>query len=383
MFSLRCVTKGDFMERTTEKTNWFKKLWNYYSTYEKIWLISICSIGILFGIFFPEDGNSPAWLRVVEIIAIIGGCSCELLLSKQSKWAFIVSFFLYDTTQTIVYFANGLYISALFEIIFWIPILFISFHFWEKKSDAKNKLLTSVKEVNYKRDLLIFLGVLAVSLGVGVLFTQITVVAEGLSEYWYLDGLANAFSVCNGLFLLMRFKEQWIPWLGVAVVEAILWILNGQFIMLVLSLGYIMNSIYGFIKWTKYIKTHPNCNNETFLGKELKSDEDTKSTETSDEEAQAEIAIDEQKSDAAEAEISDATVDDKSTANDDEISADENENNSIINADETKTASPETQSDTAEFQAKEEQNDGENSDNNTTGEELAENQAGNSKKSEK
>lgn len=255
-----------------KKQNWFVRLWNYYSTYEKTWLISICTIGILVGIFFPEDSGSRVWLRVVEIIAIVGGCSCELLLSKQSKWAFIVSFCLYDTTQTIVYFANGYYISALFEIIFWIPILFISFYFWDKKTDSKNKLLTSVKEVNYKRDLLIFLGLLALSAGVGFLFTRIDIIANGMSDYWYLDALANAFSVCNGLFLLMRFKEQWAPWLGVAIVEAVMWILSGQFIMLILSLGYIMNCIYGFIQWNKYIKTHPKCKNETFFGKPLDYD---------------------------------------------------------------------------------------------------------------
>lgn len=252
-----------------KKRNWFIRLWNYYSTYEKTWLISICSLGILFAILFPEDEALPTWLRIVEIIAIIGGCSCELLLSKQSKWAFIVSFFLYDTTQTIVYFANGLYVSALFEIIFWIPMLFISFYFWNKKPDGKNNLLTTVKEVNYKRDLIIFVIVLIVSVAVGYLFTQIDFIANGISEYWYLDALANTFSVCNGIFLLFRFREQWIPWFGVAIIEAVLWILSGQFIMLILSLGYIMNSTYGLVKWTKYIKTHPKEQNETFFGRSL------------------------------------------------------------------------------------------------------------------
>ena len=266
------------MEKT--KKNWFIRLWNYYSTYEKCWLISICSIGILFGILFPESEGTPTWLRVVEIIAIVGGCSCELLLSKQSKWAFIVSFILYDTTQTVVYFANGLYVSALFELIFWIPMLFISFFFWEKKTDNKNRLLTTVKDVNYKRDLYIFLGLLALSVGVGYGFTQIGVIAEGMPDYWILDALANTFSVCNGIFLLMRFREQWIPWVGVAIVEAVLWILSGQFIMLVLSVGYLMNSTYGFIKWTKYIKVHPEARNETFFGKPLPDGEKIEDTKT-------------------------------------------------------------------------------------------------------
>lgn len=247
--------KDNINNNEEKKKNWLVRLWKYYSPYEKIWLISICSIGILLGILCPDDPLSPTWLRVVEIIAVVGGCSCELLLSKQSKWAFIVSFVLYDTTQTIVYFANGFYVSALFEIIFWIPMLFISFFYWDKKKDEKDKNLTRVKQINWKKELTIFIVVLLISVGVGALFTCIGFISEGL-RCWYLDALANTFSVCNGIFLLFRFKEQWIPWIGVSIVEAIMWILSGQYIMLVLSLGYLMNSTYGFIKWHLYIKKH-------------------------------------------------------------------------------------------------------------------------------
>lgn len=268
-----------FMEDVQKKKFWLVRLWNYFTTYEKIWLFSICSLGVLFALLFPEDDGALTWLKIVELIVIVGGCSCELLLSKQSKWAFIVSFVLYDLTQIIVYTFNGYYISALFEIVFWVPMLFISFHLWGKWQDKENGELTAVKEINFKRDIAIFLGVLAVSVSVGLLFLFIdelalkfsdaissvvtaiipgaTAYESGLSSYWYLDALANTFSVCNGLFLVLRFKEQWIPWIGVALVEAVMWILSGQYIMLILSLGYLMNSTYGFIMWQKYIKTHP------------------------------------------------------------------------------------------------------------------------------
>ena len=102
---------------------------------------------------------------------------------------------------------------------------------------------------------------LAISVLTGLAFTSITIFAEGMPDWWYLDALANAFSVCNGIFLMFRFKEQWLPWIGVALVEAVMWILSGQFIMLILSVGYLMNSLYGLIKWHKYTKAHPNYNN--------------------------------------------------------------------------------------------------------------------------
>ncbi len=237
-------------------TNWLARLWRYYNVYEKCWLISICTLAIILGVVF-SDPESARWLTIVEIVAVLGGCSCELLLSKQSRWAYIVSFVLYDTTQTIVYFANGFYVSALFEILFWIPMLFISFVVWSRHKDKHTAYLTQVKAVNLKRDLAIFVITLIISVGVGLLFTQIGSISEGLSDWWYLDALANTFSVCNGLFLLFRFREQWVPWIGVAIVEAVMWILSGQFAMLVLSLGYLMNSTYGFFRWSIYAKKNP------------------------------------------------------------------------------------------------------------------------------
>ena len=39
-------------------------------------------------------------------------------------------------------------------------------------------------------------------------------------------------------------------------------ILSGQYILLVLKAGYMTNTTYGYIKWTKYIKEHPEVMEE-------------------------------------------------------------------------------------------------------------------------
>lgn len=243
------------METKEKKQNKLVQIWHYFSTYEKCWLFILSAVGITLGILFPEENG---WLRVFEIITLIGGCTCELLVSKQSKWCFVVSFFFYDLTETVIYVADGLYISALFEVIFWMPILVVSFFSWNKKQDDENAELTKVKQINWKRDLVMFLIVLGVSFGTGALFTYIGFLAEGMSDVWYLDALANTFSVLNGLFLWLRYKEQWLPWYGVTIVEAILWIIHGNWVMLVLSVGYLTNTTYGLIKWNKYIRKHGN-----------------------------------------------------------------------------------------------------------------------------
>lgn len=247
------------MESITEekkKNNWFVKVWNYFTTYEKIWLFLLTTAGIVLAILFPGD-ETRTWVRIIECVTLVGGITCELLLSKQTRWAFVVSFLFYDLTQTVIYIVNGYYVNALYEIIFWIPILFVDFFAWNKMKDKENDDLTVVKKINWKLDLVLFFIILGVSLAIGALFTVISITAEGMSDYWWLDALGGALNVLNGLFILLRFREQWIPWIGVCIVEAVMWCISGRYVLLILSLGYLTNSIYGYIKWTKYIKTHP------------------------------------------------------------------------------------------------------------------------------
>ena len=66
--------------------------------------------------------------------------------------------------------------------------------------------------------------------------------------------------VVNGVFILLRLREQWIAWYLCAALEAVINILSGQFVLLILKLGYFTNTTYGYIKWTKYIKSAENRN---------------------------------------------------------------------------------------------------------------------------
>ena len=239
------------LKNSPKNKNFVVRLWNYFSTYEKIWLLVLWALGITLTLMDPED---TTLLTVLSIITLLGGCSCELLLSKQSKWAFIVSFLFYDLTFTAYCFIVGRYVTALIEICFWMPMLFISFFSWDKKKDKQDSTKAVVKKINFHKELLIFIGVLATSIGLGALFTLI----EGMTEYWYLDALAATFNVCNGLFLWLRYREQWVAWYGVIICETIFYIMGHNWALLVLELGYLTNTTYGFIKWGLYIKKHKN-----------------------------------------------------------------------------------------------------------------------------
>ena len=249
-----------------KKSPWFVRLWKYFSTYEKLWLLLLWATGITLSLLFPEIEDAPENLVtlviVLSIITLMGGCSCELLLSKQSKWAFIVSFFFYDLTFTAVCLITGRYVTATIEFLFWMPMLFISFFSWEKRKDSEDKTKAVVKKINFHKELAIFFSVLVASICLGLIFTEIEpLITSGwfnFTDLWYLDALAATFNVCNGLFLWLRYREQWVAWYGVIICETIFYIISHNWALLILEVGYLTNTTYGFIKWGRYIRKHKN-----------------------------------------------------------------------------------------------------------------------------
>ena len=243
-----------------------KKLWNYFTTYEKIWFLSITVLAIVFCFVFPEDSEelaiNPVLITILYLIDIISNITCELLISKQSKWNFIVSLLVEVVEITICIVCAYRFATMAVTIFFWIPIDIISFFNWQKHTDANEEALTEVRKLTWWQDLILVACIAVWTVGVGYLLSLIE--AEGILSYneviqdigGYLDACASAVGIANGLFILFRYREQWIAWYIVCILEIVLNVMAGQWILLVLKLGYLTNTTYGYMKWTKYIKEH-------------------------------------------------------------------------------------------------------------------------------
>ena len=81
-----------------------KALWNYFSTYEKIWFFSILILASVFAVLFPEEdvnGVNGGLIMALYLADTFLNILCELLISKQSKWNFIVSVFV-EITEILI-----------------------------------------------------------------------------------------------------------------------------------------------------------------------------------------------------------------------------------------------------------------------------------------
>ena len=266
------------MEEQEKKENKFikrlKDLWSYFTTYEKVWFFSILILSIIFAFLFPEEdinGVNGKIIMALYLADIFFNILCELLISKQSKWNFIVSLFIEVTEITTCIVLAYRFATMATTIFFWIPIDIISFINWHKHPDQVDDNLTKVRKLSGLAEVLCILGIIVWTAGIGYFLTTLdfgTDLFNGNELYevivCYLDACVSAVAILNGLFIFFRYREQWIAWYVDAILETIINILAGQYVLLVLKLGYFTNTTYGYIKWTKYIKEHKDEADKSF-----------------------------------------------------------------------------------------------------------------------
>jgi len=250
-------------------------LWHYFTLYEKIWFLSILVLSVVLAILFPEEdvnGINGKWILALYLANIFSNVLCELLISKQSKWNFIVSLFVELTEILIPILLAARFATMATTIFFWIPIDIISFINWNKHRDRENDELTCVRKMNGWARFAVIAGIVVWTVAVGYFLTTLDIETDLFrgnvpleTVVCYLDACCSAVGICNGVFILLRMREQWIAWYIEAALETAMNILCGQYLLLVLKAGYFTNTTYGYIQWTKYIKEHKEAENDRSL----------------------------------------------------------------------------------------------------------------------
>ena len=250
---------------TDKKPNKLKQLWNYFTTYEKIWYVSILVLSVVFAFVFPEEdvnGVNGTIIMILYLADIILNITCELLISKQSRWNFIVSLGVEIVEIVTLIILASRFATMAVTVFFWIPIDIISFVMWSKHKDKDEQELTVVKTLKWWQSLLVVLAIAVWTVGIGYVLAAYGPETDFYSSdtieraVAYLDACVSAVGMANGLFILFRYREQWLAWYISTFLETAINIISGQWVFLVLKAGYLTNTTYGYIKWTKYIKSH-------------------------------------------------------------------------------------------------------------------------------
>lgn len=238
------------------KKNKFVTFLKSFTPYQIIYLTAVVLLTTVLVIFFPKEvlGEYKAIPLIVSaIISTISNPLCELLISKQSKWNFVVDFFFIEVPELIINLHFGWYAVATTIVLFWMPIDVFSFLRWNKHPDEEDENLTVVKRLKPEQSALSIVAIVAFGLIVGSLLRLIPGTANN-----YLDAFASAVGMANGILLLLRYSEQWLAWLITTVLYLFMDIASGMYILLVTEIAMLVNTIYGIVKWYLYTKKREN-----------------------------------------------------------------------------------------------------------------------------
>ncbi|MBQ7160124.1 MAG: nicotinamide mononucleotide transporter [Clostridia bacterium] len=237
-----------------------------FSNYEQIWFLSIMALACVVSIIAPEEdlnGVQGIVIMALYLADTFLNILCELLISKQSKWNFIVSVAVELTEIAICLVLAYRFVTMATTLFFWLPIDIMSFVNWHKHPDRQKEEVTRVRKLSGWAEVAIIAGIVVWTVVLGGIMSKLDIATDLFGgnrtlATWvaYLDACASAVGIANGLFIFFRIREQWIAWYICAALEAIINVLSGQFVLLPLKLGYFTNTTYGYIKWTKYIKEH-------------------------------------------------------------------------------------------------------------------------------
>lgn len=236
-----------------------------FTTYEKSWFISIMVLATIFSVVFPEEsanGVNGIIIMLLYLLDTFLNILCELLISKQSRYNFLVSVLVEIVEIAICGVLMYRFATMATTLFFWLPIDIISYINWSKHKDDEENELTVVRKLRGYQEVLVIIGIIVWTFVIGYLISGLNIATDfynnELLETFiiYIDACASAVGIANGLFIFFRLQEQWIAWYICAFLEAVINIISGQYVLLVLKLGYFTNTTYGYIKWSRYIKEH-------------------------------------------------------------------------------------------------------------------------------
>ena len=245
-----------------------------FTTYEKSWFMSIMVLATIFAVAFPEESANGVNGIVIMLLYLLDtflNILCELLISKQSRYNFLVSVAVEIAEIAMCVVLMYRFATMVTTLFFWLPIDIISYINWSKHKDEEEDELTMVRKLKGYQEVLVIVGIIVWTIVVGYFISGLDIATDFYTnktlETWiiYIDACASAVGIANGLFIFFRLREQWIAWYICATLEAIINILSGQYVLLILKLGYFTNTTYGYIKWSKYIREHQKTNEKLSL----------------------------------------------------------------------------------------------------------------------
>ena len=194
-----------------------------------------------------SDGN-PAWLTVINFISAVCGVICIFFTAKAN-----ISDFLFATINTVVYAIYLVYWhiwgTAALEILFYIPMNFISWYFWAQHRDREITQKTKARRLEMWQNMMCTVLVVG-----GAYFYHMILVRIGGEVAWF-DAFTLSIGIIATILELLRYREQYVWWIITDIVSVGMYIAHFDAVYLTKRSIYLIMAVIGLINWAKLNKT--------------------------------------------------------------------------------------------------------------------------------
>ena len=187
---------------------------------------------------------SNANLNWITICAAISGILYIILAAKENVWCWLAA----SISVCLYMYINydlGYYSQAALQI-FYLFIAIYGYVMWNKLDPER------IKEWSAKKHLfIIFIGAI-ITFIIGFILTEYV---ED-SEQPLLDSLTTVFSVFACYMVAKKVLGNWLYWIVIDSLIIYLYYIQGEFILALQFLVYIIIAVYGYFSWIQRMKTN-------------------------------------------------------------------------------------------------------------------------------
>ena len=228
------------LKKSFQELTWYEYLMG-------IVMIVIAARAMVLGFTTGSADGNPAWLTVINFISAICGILCIFFTAKAD-----ISNFLFASVNTIVYAIYLLYWhiwgTALLEILFYIPMNFISWYHWAKHRDELITQKTKAKKLTAWQNVIIAVIIVLSA----ILYHLVLVRLKG--EVAWLDAFTLSIGIAATILELLRYREQYAWWLITDFVAVAMYIIHFDAVYLTKKSIYLIMAIIGLTNWIRLNK---------------------------------------------------------------------------------------------------------------------------------
>ena len=221
---------------------WFKNEFVVnWKPFDYIFLFGLLGVQLIMTPFMVDSGLSVGWNIFVLTASFIG--TLATIICAKGK----ISYYVWGFIQTIMFLILNLNLKLWVESaeqIYYLVTMVIGVFVWKKNLNKKNETISPKKFTKTK--LIITLASLAV---LSVCIYNIDVALGGAAPL--LDTMSLSIAIVANILCSFCYKEQWILWFVLDVVQTIMYFVIGQPIMAIMYIAWTINCIYGWYNWNK------------------------------------------------------------------------------------------------------------------------------------